>query len=54
MPASCFAENLFLFLKKKPLLLFFISKKQKINKKQYEKDFLLHFNIDSRCLDIGI
>ena len=50
MPASYFHYDLVLFLKKKPLLLFFISKKQNLN----EKDFPLHINIDSKCLNFGI
>ena len=54
MPASYFHYDLVLFLKKKPLLLFFISKKQKLNEKKCEKDFLLHINIDSKCLNIVI
>ena len=54
MPASYFHDDLVLFLKKKPLLLFFISKKQKLNEKKCEKDFLLHINIDSKCLNIAI
>ena len=54
MPASYFHYDLVLFLKKKPLLLFFISKKQKSNEKKCGKDFLLHINIDSKCLNIGI
>ena len=54
MPVSYFHYDLFLFLKKKPLLLFFISKKQKLNEKKCEKDFLLHININSKCLNIGI
>ena len=43
-----------LFLKKEPLLLFFISKNQKLNEKKCEKDFLLHINTDSKCLNIAI
>ena len=49
MPASQF-----IFKKKNPLLLFFISKKQKSNEKKCEKDFLLQINIDFKCLNIGI
>ena len=54
MPASYFHYDLVLLLKKKPLLLFFIPKKQKLNQKKCEKDFLLHINIDSKYLNIGI
>ena len=56
LSVSQVGQDLFLFCKKKPLLLLFISKskQQKLNKEKCEKEILLYSKIDCKYLCINI